>query len=203
MYANTRISQNSSWENWGLCGFVFGFFLIIIGIVTQVLEIPRVYNGATNVDVHSNMTDDLYLISNYYNHWWPWTYAANLFGIVTFVTGIIGILAGRRKTYASIFGFFTMSVVSAVFAIYLVVYFGFIISFYRSSGKDKIDNRSSAESVSYGLASTQLAIAIINVITSLLSAIFAGRAIALCVDKSVSSEDLRPMTPRPYPRRDY
>ena len=171
--------------------------------MTQIFEIPRVYNGATNVDVFNNMTDGLYIISNYYNHWWPWTYAANLFGIFTFVTGIAGILAGRRKTYASIFVFFTMSVVSASFAIYLAVYFGFIISFYRSMGKDKTNNRTSAESVSYGLAGTQLAVSLINIIMSLLSAILAGRSIALCVDKSVKSEDIYVMTPRPRPRVAY
>jgi Na+/proline symporter len=173
--------------------------LIIIGFLTQIFEIPRVYNGATNVDVFNNMTDGLYIISNYYNHWWPWTYAANLFGIFTFVTGIVGILTGRRKPYASIFVFFTMSVVSASFAIY----FGFIISFYHSLGKDKTNNRTSAESVSYGLGATQLAISLINIIMSLLSAILAGRSIALCVDKSVKSKDIYLMTPRPRPRVAY
>src|SRR5690348_1148107 len=123
MYANTKITRNSSWENWGLCGFIFGFLLISIGILTQVLEFPRIYNGATNINVNNNLTDGLYKISNYYNHWWPWTYAANFFGIFTFLTGFVGVLAGRRKTYTSIFGFFTMCVTSALFAGYLVVYF--------------------------------------------------------------------------------
>ena len=145
MQAYVRITQNSSWENWGSFGLLF-----------------------------------------------------------TFLTGIMGILAGIRGTYTSIFGFFTMSVVSALFAIYLIVYFGFIISFYRENGKDKSNNRTQAEAVSYGLASTQITIACINVILSTLSAIFAGRAIALCVSKGVSNDDMMPFIPRtPIPPRAY
>ncbi|CAF0833971.1 unnamed protein product [Rotaria sordida] len=199
MYANVRITRNSSWDNWGSYGLVFGFFLVIIGMLTQFLEFPRIYNGATNVDLSNNITIDLYNITNYYNHWWPWTYPSNLFGLFTFLTGMIGILAGFRGTYTSIFGFFTMSVVSALFAIYLIVYFTFIISFYRTNGMDKSSNRTTFESVSYGLASTQLTISLINFIISILSAIFAGRAISLCVDKSISEDDIiipiRPQIP--------
>jgi hypothetical protein len=198
MRAQTAIGVNSSWINWGINGFIAGFLLIIIGILTQIFEFPRVYNGATNENINNTMTNDLYLMSNYYNHWWPWTYAANLFGLFTFFTGIVGILAGVRRSYTSIFGFFTMSVVSAVFAIYLLIYFAFIISFYRSNGKDKSSNRTGSESVSYGLACTQLTIAIINIIISTLSAILAGRAIALCVRKGIKKDDIiQPMsTPR-------
>ena len=109
-------------------------------LLIQVLEYPRIYNGPTNV-MFNNMTDGLYLISNYYNHWWPWTYAASIFGLFTFLTGLMGILAGNRRSYGSILGFFTMSLLSALFAIYLIVYFAFIISFYRSMNKDKANNR--------------------------------------------------------------
>ncbi|CAF0920305.1 unnamed protein product [Rotaria sp. Silwood1] len=118
---------------------------------------------------------------------------SNLFGLFTFLTGLVaclvGILAGFRGTYTSIFGFLTMNVASALFAIYLIVYFAFIVSFYRSNGLDKPSNRTTYESVSYGLACTQLTVSLINVITSILSAIFSGRAIALC-EKSFRSYDL-------------
>jgi hypothetical protein len=200
MHAKTRTTRNSAWENWGSEGLIFGFSLVIIGILTQVLEFPRVYNGATNININTDLADSLYQIPNYYNHWWPWTYAANLFGLFTFLTGIMGILAGTRRTYTSIFGFFTMSVVSALFAIYLIVYFGFIISFYQSIGKDTSSNRTKPEGVSYGLACTQLVIACFNVLISILSAIFAGRAIALCVDKGVSQDDIQPIAITPRPR---
>jgi uncharacterized membrane protein len=190
MRANTSIRKNSSWEKWGINGFISGFLLVIIGIFTQILEIPRVYNGMTNVNIMNNMTDDLYLISNYYNHWWPWTYAANLFGLCTFLTGIAGILAGVRRSYTSIFVFFTMSVVSALFSIYLIIYFAYIIAFYRSNGEDKLSNRTQPESVSYSLACTQLVIAILNTLISTLSAILAGRAIALCVRKGIAEDDI-------------
>ncbi|CAM4768879.1 unnamed protein product [Rotaria magnacalcarata] len=128
-------------------------------------------------------------MTNYYNHFWPWTYPASLFGLFTFIAGIIGLLAGMRGTYTAIYGFFTMSVISALFAIYLIIYFSFIISFYRSNGWDRPSNRTHAQSVSYSLASTQLTVALVNAIVSILSAILAGRAIALCVDKGVKEQD--------------
>lgn len=201
MLGKTKITQNSSWVNWGTNGFIYGSLLIIIGIMTQVFEIPRVYNGASNANIETNRTDSIYLISNYYNHWWPWTYAANFFGLFTLITGIAGLLAAVRRNYTSILIFFTMCFVSAVSAIYLIVYFAFIISFYRSNGKDTSSNRTSSESVSYGLACTQLVVAIINIVISTISAIIAGRAIALCVSKGVEDEDIipPPLTPRPRP----
>ena len=204
MHTRTKITKNSAWETWGSAGLVCGFLLFIVGIVTQILEFPRVYNGATNLNVNMNMTDSLYLISNYYQHWWPWTYPASLFGLFTFFTGIMGILAGIRGTYTSILGFFTMSVVSATFAIYLIVYFAFIVSFYRSMGKDRSSQRTAAESVSYGLASTQIVVAIINIVLCTISAVLAGRAIALCVGKGISNDEpvffpaRTPLPPRAY-----
>ncbi|CAF1308618.1 unnamed protein product [Adineta steineri] len=201
MHANMKITRNSSWEHWGLHGFLFGIILSFVGILTQILEFPRVYNGAINVDVTTNVTGDLYTISNYYQHFWPWTYPASLFGLFTFLTGVIGVLAGIRRTYSSIYGLFTMSVVSALFAIYLIVYFSFIISFYRTLHMDSPKNRSQPETVSYALASTQLTVAILNVITSILSAIFAGRAIALCVNKGVKSDDVYMNMATPGPQR--
>ncbi len=203
MRAGTKITDNASWENWGTNGLVFGLIFMIIGVLTQIFEFPRVYNGSSNIDIINNNTDSLYLISNYYQHWWPWTYAANLFGIFTFSTGIIGILAGLRRTYTSIYGLFTMSFVSAVFSIYLIVYFSFIISFYRSNGLGSASNRTQPQSVSYGLASTQLVIALLNLIVSVLSAIFAGRAIALGVEKGVTQDDIPQYMLTPPLRRAY
>jgi len=177
MYPNMKLHGNRSWDKWGSSGYVFGIFLIIIGIVTQVLEYPRIYNGPTNED------HGLYLMSNYYNHWWPWTYAASIFGLFTFLAGLMGIFAGNRRSYGSILGFFTMCLFSTLFAIYLIVYFAFIISFYRSMNKDKSSFRTNPESISYGLASAQLAMACMNVLISLIATILAGRAIAVCVPK--------------------
>ncbi|CAF1446507.1 unnamed protein product, partial [Adineta ricciae] len=73
MYPNMRLRRNYSWDNWGSHGYTFGVILLIIGILTQVLEYPRIYNGPTNEDYGLN------LVTEYYNHWWPWTYAASIF----------------------------------------------------------------------------------------------------------------------------
>ncbi|CAF0884945.1 unnamed protein product [Adineta ricciae] len=189
MYPNMRLRRNYSWDNWGSHGYTFGVILLIIGILTQVLEYPRIYNGPTNEDYGLN------LVTEYYNHWWPWTYAASIFGLLTFVAGLMGIIAGYRRSYGSILTFFVMCLCSTLLAVYLIVYFAFIIAFYRSMNKDQASQRTSSESVAYGLASTQLAIACVNVLASLLAAVFSARAIALCVPKGVLYDDVRP-TPR-------
>ncbi len=196
MYPNMKLHGNRSWDKWGSNGYIFGIILIIVGIVIQVLEYPRIYNGPTNEE------QGLYVISNYYNHWWPWTYAASIFGLFTFLTGLMGIFAGNRRSYGSILGFFTMCLFSTLFAIYLIVYFAFIISFYRSMNKDKAQFRTNPESIAFGLAGTQLAMACLNVLLSAIAAFMAGRAIALCVPKGVFYDDVRPMS-RPIPYRPY
>jgi len=71
MCAATQVKISPSWENRGLNCLILGLVLIIIGILTQILEFPRVYNDAANVNPIDNNADDLYFISNYYNHWWP------------------------------------------------------------------------------------------------------------------------------------
>jgi len=195
MYPNMKLRGNRSWDNWGSSGYIFGILLIILGLSIQVLEYPRIYNGPTNEG------NGLYIMSNYYNHWWPWTYAASLFGLLTFLTGFMGILAGNRRSYGSILGFFIMCLLSALFAIYLIVYFSFIIAFYRSMNKDQSKFRTQSESIAYGLAGTQLALACVNVLISLLAAIFSGRAIAICIPKGVFYDDVQPIPYRPYPNR--
>lgn len=195
MYPNLKLRGNRSWDNWGSHGFAFGIPLLILGVVIQVLEYPRIYNGPTNEG------DGLYLMSNYYNHWWPWTYAASIFGLFTLFTGLMGIFAGSRRSYGSILTFFLMCLFSALFAIYLIVYFSILISFYRSMNKDQANNRTQAESVAYGLAGTQLALACVNVLLSLIAAIVAGRAIALCVPKGVFYNDVPPLPYGAYSNR--
>jgi len=195
MYPNMKLRGNRSWDNWGSSGYIFGILLIILGLSIQVLEYPRIYNGPTNEG------NGLYIMSNYYNHWWPWTYAASLFGLLTFLTGFMGILAGNRRSYGSILGFFIMCLLSALFAIYLIVYFSFIIAFYRSMNKDQSKFRTQSESIAYGLAGTQLALACVNVLISLLAAIFSGRAIAICIPKGVFYDDVQPIPYRSYPNR--
>ena len=195
MYPNMKLRGDRSWINWGSQGLVFGSILILLGLLTQVLEFPRIFNGPTN---DGNATG-LYQNGNYYNHWWPWTYAASLFGLVTMAAGIAGLIAGRRRSYGSILSFFATCLLSMLFAIFLIVYFAFIISFYRSMHKDRPSARTSSESVAYGLACTQLALACVNVLLSLIAAISAARAIALCTPKGVFYEDVR----RPVPYAAY
>jgi hypothetical protein len=67
--------------------------------------------------------------------------------------------------------------------------------------KDQAKFRTNAESIAYGLTGTQLAMACVNVLISLLASIFAGRAIAICVPKGVFYDDVQPVPYRPYANR--
>jgi hypothetical protein len=193
MYPNMNMRRNPSWDYWGPSGVVLGICLIIIGLATQILEYPRIYNGVTNQGNGNPNEFLLYNIANYYNHWWPWTYAASLFGLFTFLAGLMGFMAGMRRSYGSILSFFVMTLFSMMFAIYLIVYFAIIIGFYRSNGKDKSSVRQQTETISYALAATQLALACVNVLISFMATIVAGRAIALCVPKGVRYDDVPQM----------
>ena len=196
MYPNMRINRNHSWDNWGTHGYIFGILLILIGILIQVLEYPRIYNGPTNED------DSLYSMSNYYNHWWPWTYAASIFGLFTLLSGIMGILAATQRSYGAILSFFIMCLFSTLFAIYLIVYFAFIIASYREMNKHESSFRTNRKSIVYGLVCAQLTIACINVLISLIGAIVTGRTIAICVPKGVLYNDIQPMS-KSLPYRSY
>lgn len=182
MYPNMKIHQNQSWENWGLNGCIFGALLIIIGSITQILELPRIVNGPKT----------FYPMTNYSNHWWPWAYAASIFGLYTLLTGITGILAGLRRTYGIILNFCIMCLLSTLFALYLIAYFSILISFYQNSNSQS-GSFTDLQSTPYALACVQLAVASINAIISLISAVFAGRAIALGVPKGVYYGDVQPM----------
>lgn len=184
MYPNMKLRNNRSWDSWGSQGLILGGLLLFLGLVIQVLEYPRIYNGPTNEETGVF----LYQNSNYFHHWWPWTYAASIFGLLTFFAGLMGIIAGCRRTYGSIFIFFALALLSLLMSIYLIVYFSIIIGVYRS-----VDRDSSAESVGFGLAGTQLALACLNFLLSLIAAIVSARAIRLCTPKGVYYEDVRPM----------
>ena len=95
-----------------------------------------------------------------------------------------------------------MCLFSTLFAVYLIVYFAFIIGFYREMKKDQSVYRTNSESVSYGLASTQLAMAGINVLLSFVGIVISGRAIALCVPKGVFYDEIQPIS-SPIPHQTY
>ncbi|CAF0781732.1 unnamed protein product [Didymodactylos carnosus] len=201
MFPNMSMRRNLSWERWRASGLIFGSLLILFGLLIQVLEFPRIYRGPTNLgSTNFNSNEELlYSFSSYYNHWWPWTYAATAFGILTFLTGVSGIISGLRRTYTSIYVFFTMSLLSLLFSIYLIVYFAIIIGFYRFTGKNNSAKRPDSEDVSFGLAGAQLAVSCINFIISLLAAIVSGRAIALCTPKGVMYDKIKVDPPPPPP----
>jgi len=54
---------------------------------------------------------------------WPWSHAALLFSLVTVAAGLVGCVSGMRRTYGSLFSFFTLSLLSWMLSIFLIVYY--------------------------------------------------------------------------------
>ena len=187
-----KLRPNHSWIHWGSHGSILGGTLIFIGLATEVLEFLRIFNGPTNTLRSETVR---YRISN--NHWWPWSSPANIFGLLTFFCGIFGIITAYRRTYGSIFVFFTASFFSLCSAIFLIVYYSIIIGFYQSLNKTK----DSSEFISFVLAASQLAFACLNVLISLISAIISGHSIDLCTPKAIFFDDIQPMPSGVYQNR--
>ena len=57
---------------------------------------------------------------------WPWSHPALLFSLLVIAAGGIGVLSGFRKTYTSIFAFFTLSLLSALLCTFLIAYYAII-----------------------------------------------------------------------------
>jgi hypothetical protein len=78
--------RNSSWERWGRLALILATLLFLIGLLIQILEIVRIYNGLynyglSNYDLTGNSAFPVANLGNAYFlyaepwHIWPWTYA--------------------------------------------------------------------------------------------------------------------------------
>ena len=86
---NNGFEEDPAWDNWGFVGILFGLILTVLGILLQVLEIVRIYNGVYNFGLKNfDLSDQLqFPIGNISNsqflfgerwHYWPWTYPGKL-----------------------------------------------------------------------------------------------------------------------------
>lgn len=135
-----RVYKNQAWETWNTVPFLLGVPLFLIGTLLQILDVVRVYNGIynfglTNFDLTRNARYPVASVANAYYlyaepwHMWPWTYAGAFFGLIVMMAGLTGILSGIRKSYSLIFAFFTLSLLSFLFSIFLIVYYSVILNF--------------------------------------------------------------------------
>jgi hypothetical protein len=88
-------------------------------------------------------------------HYWPWSYAANLFGLVIIAAGISGIISFFRRSYGSIFMFMTLSLLSMLLSLFLIAYFSILVTYYKTKVMES--PRSQTMNTSYGLIGANLA----------------------------------------------
>jgi len=104
---------------------------------------------------------------------WPWSHAALLFSLVTLAAGFLGIVSGCRRTYGSIFSFFSLALLSWMLSIFLIVYYAVEI-FWQTTRSSATKNQFYWGGVDFRLAATMLALSCAVFIFSMLSACCAG-----------------------------
>ena len=167
--------RNSSWENWGFEGLLTGIPLVIIGISISICEIVRIIYGVTNRGIHNynnrgnaeyTITHDSLLwkvdetnfpIRVEKFHYMPWSYAANLFGLVGIFAGVVGVVSYFRRSYSSLFLFMSLSLLTWLLSCYLIAYYSILLNYYLSYRWDLRENRSQTMDTSYGLIAANLA----------------------------------------------
>jgi hypothetical protein len=169
-----KIHRNKYWENWGPFGNIIGIPLILFGILLSICEIVRIvygptHRGITNYGVTDNNNTEYpigsaSLLFGVHNdlefpirvekfHYWPWTYAANLFGLVILSAGFAGVISAHRRSYTSIFTFLTLCLLSIFLSGYLIGYYSILLSYYINKNLNKT---SDTMDTSYGLIITNL-----------------------------------------------
>ncbi|KAI0982565.1 hypothetical protein GJ496_000756 [Pomphorhynchus laevis] len=193
--------RNGSWERWGGIGIALGLILVIFGLVIQALEISRIYKGPANRgDV--NFTSDAFIRPSFLfegnqfseinqrDTMWPWSFPGLWFGILLTVAGIMGIVAGRHRTYGSILGFAVMCLLAAASSAFVIGYYSVIVYFYNTRFNESFtDSQKFAARISRALIS----FVVFSTVASLLAALIAGLAIGMCRPKGRNRQ--RPIGP--------
>lgn len=114
---------------------------------------------------------------------WPWSHAALLFALVTVAAGIVGMVSGCRRTYGSLFSFFSLALLSWMLSIFLIVYYAVHIHW---SVTKNVANRNASYWVDldFRLAAVMLALSCAVFIFSMLSACCSGCAFSIGRNKA-------------------
>ncbi len=91
-------------------------------------------------------------------HYLPWSYAANLFGLVAIFAGASGIISYYRRSYSTLFVYMSLSLLTTLFGGYLIAYYSILINFYMTYSWNVGSNRSQTMDTSWALMATNLAL---------------------------------------------
>jgi hypothetical protein len=116
-------------------------------------------------------------------HYWPWTNAANLFGLVVLVSGINGIISSYRRSYSTVFSFLTTSLLASIFSGYLIGYYSIIIKYYIKFNLNDANKRPQSMNTSWNLAGTNLGLSCATCIFGIIGFTASFLGIRACTHK--------------------
>jgi len=210
--------RNTCWELWGNRGNLLGVPLIITGTTISILEIVRIIYGITNRGINNYVADGRAYTINDGNlfpilanqivptrsekfHYWPWSYAANLFGLVAIIAGIAGIISAYRRNYTSLFTFLAFSLLTAALSGYLIGYYSILIYYYNVYNYLNWNNRTGTIDTSYGLVTANLALSTLQCLFAILAFVMAFLGINGCSAKGLYLDRTKnSYAPPPNPR---
>jgi len=205
---STPRNRNPAWENWGFKGCCIGFPLTLFGLLISICEIVRIIYGITNRGIFNydgsgnaaftvNDPSLLFPVGLGANfpikvekfHYWPWSYAANLFGLVIIAAGISGIVSYFRRSYTSVFLFMSLSLLSMLLGGFLIGYFAILVNYYISYGINDSSKRSQSMNTSFGLVAANLAFSCVIVLLGLCGFCMGCGGIKGCQPKGLHMEE--------------
>jgi hypothetical protein len=125
-------------------------------------------------------------------HYWPWSYAANLFGLVAIFAGASGIVSAFRRSYSTVFTFMSLSLLSALFSGFLVAYYSVLVNYYVSFDLHRAVNRPGTMNTTWGLIGFNLAVSIAMVILGFLGFLTGFCGIRGCSSKGLHLDESQP-----------
>jgi hypothetical protein len=200
--------RNARWEQWGLKEGALGGLLAFFGLTISITEIVRVINGVThrglsnyqlnsgNPEFFAKNDGNLFRIGPFPNrtekhHYWPWTYAANLFGMVAIIAGISGLVSSYRRSYSTVFVFMSLSLLSSLFGAYLIGYFSVLLSYYLSYRLQDPTRRPATMNTTWALVGFNLFVSCVITLLGAISFVVSLIGIRACSPKGLHLEETK------------
>lgn len=199
--------RNSCWEKWGIKEGLVGLLLALLGLAITITEIVRIIYGVTHrgLSNYYNGDNPSFILKNDGNlypiqsvprriekfHYWPWSYAANLFGTVAMFAGISGLVSAYRRSYSTLFVFMSLSLLSSLFGAYLVGYYAVLINWYSSSGLLDFNKRPATMNTAWALMNFNLAVSCAITLLGAFAFLICFIGIRGCSPKGLHLEDTK------------
>lgn len=122
-------------------------------------------------------------------HYWPWSYAANLFGLVAIFAGAAGIISYYRRSYSTVFVFMSLSLLSVFFAFYLIGYYSILVNYYNTKNWHLEENRSETMTTSWFMILANLGLSCLLALTGITGFILGFLGVRGCQPKGLHLED--------------